>query len=130
MEDEIKKLLEGKNNKNTQKSMKGALKQLREYLHHKNEPDIEDLAPENLPEILFNFYVSVKPKTGECYATQSLKCICAALNRWFKAEKGIGIIKDPGFVRNNEIFKGVLVDAGKHGKAKKPTPKITEIDFE
>ena len=44
--------------------------------------------------------------------------------------KGIDIIKDSAFVRSNEIFKGVLVDAGKHGKPKKSTPKISQIDLE
>ena len=127
---EIQKLLDGKDKKNTQKSTKSALKQLREYLLMKNEPDIHDLPAERLPQILFNFYASVKPKTGQRYATQSLKCIRAALNRWFKAEKCIDIIKDPGYVRTNEIFKGVLVDARRNGKVKKATPKISNIDLE
>ena len=128
--EEIQKLLEGKDKKNTQKSTKSALKQLREYLLLKNEPDIHDLDPAKLPDILFNFYALVKPRTGERYSTQSLKCIRATLNRWFKAEKGIDIIKDPGYVRTNEIFKGVLVDARKNGKPKKSTPKINDIDLE
>ena len=129
-EDEIKQLLEGKDKKNTQKATKSALKQFREYLALKKLPDVDAISAIDLPEILFHFYALVKPQKSEKYATQSLKCIRAALNRWFKAEKGIDIIKDHGFVRSNEIFKGVLVDARKFGRPKKSTPKITEIDLE
>ena len=128
--DEIQQLLDGKEKKNTQKSTKSAIKQLRQFLHEKNWPDVTDISNECVPEILFEFYCSIRPKNSEKYAIQSLKCIRAALNRWFKTEREIDIIKDPGFVRTNEMFKGVLVDAKKNGKPKKSTPKISQIDLE
>ena len=43
--------------------------------------------------------------------------------------RGIDIIKDIASVCNNEMFKGVLVDACKNGKVKKSTPKISQIDL-
>ena len=128
--EEKQKLLEEKDKKNTQKSTKSALKQLREFLHFKKLPDVSDISDGELPNVLFEFYSSVRPRNSEKYATQSLKCIRAALNRHFRQERGLDIIKDLSFIRTNEMFKGVLVDARKTGKPKRSTPKITQIDLE
>ena len=129
-DEEKEKLLTEKDKKSIQKSTKSALKQLREFLQLRNLPDVYNLTDDQLPDILFDFYSSVRPRNSEKYATQSLKCIRAALNRFFRKERGLDIIKDTGFVRTNEMFKGVLVDAHKSGKPKKSTPKISQIDLE
>ena len=129
-DDQKQKLLEEKDKKNTQKSTKSALKQFRQFLHAKKLADVYDLPATDLPSILYDFYSAVRPKNSERYSTQSLKCIQAALNRFFRNEIGVDIIKDVAFVCTNEMFKGVLVDARKHGKPKKSTPKISQIDLE
>ena len=102
-------ILEGKDKKSTQKATRGAINKLKKYLHVKSLPKLEDIVVVDLPEILFNFYIEIKPKNNEDYAVQTLKCIRTALNRYFKIEKGIDIIKNPEFVRPNEMFKGVCV---------------------
>ena len=41
------------------------------------------------------------------YNNSSMKSECAAMNRYFKAEKGIDIISNPNFIKCNKIFQAV-----------------------
>ena len=130
--DELKQqILDGKDKKNTIKATKGAMKRLHSYLHSKELNELEAILTEDLPDILLNFYLAVRPKGAGNYANQSMKCIRAALNRYFKAERGIDIIKNELFVKTNEMFRGVLVHEKKIGKGvTKSIPKIKPCDFQ
>ena len=128
---EKQKLLEEKDKKNTQRATQGTLRQLAEFLAIKELPELKDIADEQLPKILIDFYCEMKPQKEDKYATQSMKCKRAAMNRHFKAERSLDIIKNPMFVRTNEMFKGVLVDAKKSGKGvKRSYPKIMSKDLQ
>ena len=60
-----------------------------------------------------------------------MKCIRAALDRYFQKERGIDIVKDENFIRANEMFKAVCVESKKAGKGvKKSFPPISQIDLE
>ena len=129
-DDQKATILSGKDKKSTQKVTKGAVDKLKKYLHAKKLPEFDAVPDDQWPEVLYNFYMEVKPKKEEDYAVQTLKCLCAGLNRHFKAEKGINIIKDPGFMRPNEMFRGVIVHSKQVGKGiKKSYPKISEADL-
>ena len=125
------KIVSGKDKHCTQKATRSAVGKLKKYLKVKGLPNLKAIKSDTeLPQILLNFYVEIKPKNDNHYAVQSLKCIRAALNRYFKVERGIDIIKDPQFIRPNEMFRGVCVQSKKQGKgAKKPTPKISPRDL-
>ena len=130
-DDNLEKLLEGKDKVNTQKSTEGALKQFQQYLRVKKLPNIDEITVQDLPQILFNYYPSLKPIKSDNYSVQTLKCICSGLSRYFRKEKGFDIAKDSQFVHANEMFQAVLVESKKIGKgAKKKYPPITEIDLE
>ena len=91
---------------------------------------LDDITSDMLPNILLDFYTAVQPRKKDSDSVQTLKCIWAALNRFFCAERNLNIITDTRFVKTNEIFKGVLVEAKKTGHGvKKPTAKITEEDL-
>ena len=100
-----------KDSKNTQKVTDGHVAHLKDYLRCENKGLIEDLTDDELPDILFNFYSSAKPINGETYAIQTLKCTRAGLNRYIKKYRNIDIIQDCKFIRANEMFESVTVDA-------------------
>ena len=127
----LDKLLKGKDKINTQKATAGALTQFSQYLEQKKLPKVEDLTVENLPDILFAYYPSLKPIKSDNYSVQTLKCIRSGLSRYFRKERGFDITKDGQFVRANEMFQAVLVESKKVGKGvKKKHPPITELDLE
>ena len=124
-------ILKQKDKVNTQKATDGAVSQLKSYLQVKKLPNLEDLDQQTLASILYDFYPVVKPKEGEHYAVQTLKCLRARLARHFRSVKGIDITKDSAFTQVNEMFKAVTVQSKKHGKGvKKSYPPITQIDME
>ena len=93
-------------------------------------PELEDIPTKDLDKILFDFYISVQPQKKDDYSVQTLKCLMAGLNRNFRKERGIDIAKDSMFVKANEMFKAVQVDAKKKGLgSRKKYPLITEIDL-
>lgn len=89
----------------------------KEYLEEKGHPKIEEIETQSLPDILTAFYTELRKKDGEGeYKTSTLKCIRAAINRYFKEERSLDILKDGRFVRSNEMFKGVTRLAKKEGR--------------
>ena len=94
---------------------------------HRILPEILDA---DLPALLDEFYCKAKPIKGENYAIQTLKCIQAGLNRYFKKNRNIDIISDPRFIMANEVFKSVAVDAKKKGMGVvKSTKPISQPDL-
>ena len=127
----LQELLEGKDKRNTQKSTEVALKQFSQYLQQKSLPTLDQLAVNDLLQILFNYYPSLKPLKSDTYSVQSLKCIRSALARYFRKEKRIDISKDQQFVRANEMFQAFLIKSKKEGKGvKKSYPPISDTDLE
>ena len=129
------KILEGKDKKSTKRATDGAVEQLKQFLIVKNLPELDNVETDDLPNILKEFYSAIipnKPSNPEQkeYSVQTLKCKRAALNRFFKAKRGVDIVSDPRFVACNEQFKGVTVKAKGNGLGvKRSTPKIIESDL-
>ena len=123
-------IMDGRNRENTQKSTQSAISQLQGYLDRKQLGKLDDIPDAILPDLLLDFYTAVQPRKKENYCVQTLKCIRAALNIHFRGQRNLNIITDTRFVRTNEMFKGVLVEAKKGGfRVKKPTPKIPDEDL-
>lgn len=102
---------------NTQKATKIWMTCLREYLAEKNLPPIENIDSDDLPAILSQFYTELRKKDGEGeYKTSTLKCIRAALNRYFKEKRSLDILSDARFIKTNEMFKGVTRVAKREGR--------------
>ena len=101
-----------------------------DYLKEKEYPKITELTLDNLPNILMDFYTSLRKTDGDIYKLQSIKSIHAGINCYMKAEKGIDIISGDAFVKANEMFLGV----GKQLRmsalgSTKSTPVISEEDL-
>ena len=58
-EEEINKIMEERGSKNTNKSVKGAIKILRQYLSEKNYAELETLNKTDLAIVLEEFYTNV-----------------------------------------------------------------------
>ena len=129
--DERKKLLDGKDKASTQRATKSYIDPFRHYLHVKNLPNIEQINVLDLGDILSDFYSCVKPQKKDDYTVQSLKCLRSGLNRYFRKERDIDITSDALFVKANEMFEAVKVNAKKQGLGmKKLTNPISEVDLE
>ena len=89
-----------------------------------------DCSPEQLAELLRNFYIDVRKKDGTSYKLSALKSIRFGLSRHFSRELEIDIIHDPLFKRANEVFHAVTVDMKRKGLAKVDhTPPIEPEDL-
>ena len=125
------KLLKGKDKASTQRATKSYMEQFNHFLIAKNLPKADDIAIEDLSEILYDFYSSVRPQKKDDYSVQSLKCLHSGINRYFRKTRGIDITNDSMFVEANEMFEAVKVNAKKQGRGvKKSTPPISQIDLE
>ena len=72
------------------------------FLQVKHHP-LMLLTAVDLNKILLDYYCSVQPqknseKIDEKYSVQSMKCMQAALNRYFRTTRGIDIVNDQEFV--------------------------------
>ena len=83
-ENEIKQLLDDKKTKRIHRK----LSSIWDSFFTPDEPDVNDISEDHLPDVLFSFYCSISPVRGEKYATQIL-CIRAPLDRLFRTEGGL-----------------------------------------
>ena len=127
----LKNSLEGKDKKSTVRTTDQAIKNLNDFLKMKNMEQVESIAAADLNTALKLYFPSIRPQKSNDYSAQSLKCHRSALNRYFRAHRGIDITKDSAFTEANERFKATLVECKKIGKGKrKSTPVISQIDME
>ena len=128
---ETEQLLKGKDKTSTQRATHIYVTQFKRFLQVRNLLNIDDICTSDLDSILFEFYSSIQPQKKEDYCVQTLKCIHAGLNRYFRTSRGIDIAKDSMFVKANEMLKAVQVDAKKKALGvKKSYPPISQLDLE
>ena len=85
-----------------------------DYLVENGLPNVENISNEQLAGILENFYCELSKKkvnpndpNDDCKCKTSLRCMRAALARYFKATRCIHIIKNELFITANGIFVGM-----------------------
>ena len=128
---EKKNFLNNKDKKSTQQATEGYLNRFIGYLQLKQHPKLEDLEAKELNVILSDYYSAVQPRTKDGYCVQTMKCMRAGINRHMRKTKGFDICKDTDFIKANEMFKAVCVEAKRNGLGvKRSTPKISQIDLE
>lgn len=127
---EKQELFDDRVKKNTQRATKNAIKTFSDYLEEKDLKTLTELADDDLPDILFNFYTDLRKVNGQEYKLQTLKCLRAGLNRYMKEKRNLDIIQDVKFTRTNEMFKAVTTKARKQGRGStKNYPPIEEDDL-
>ena len=109
-------------NKNTKKSTETWLRTYLEWANEKKKPkSIESLSPEDLDEILRDFYTELKKKDGSDYEPESLGVMQASLDRYLK-NKGykVSIIRGREFAKSNKILKGKAITLRHEGMGTRP----------
>lgn len=94
-----------------------------EWANEKKKPkSIENLSPEELDEVLRDFYTELKKKDGSDYEPQSLRVMQASLDRYLK-NKGykVSIIRGREFAKSNKILKGKAITLRHEGKGTRPS---------
>ena len=133
-DNEKQAILKNRKAENTNKATDLWMTCFKQYLQEKDLPIVELLTTEELPPILSDFYSEVKKKNPtkntkgknnldendappcQEYKTSSLKCIRAALNQYFRSERGLDIISNEKFIKANEMFTGVTKTARQEGR--------------
>ena len=117
-EDELCRVIEEKDSKNTKRATKASVKVFNEYLQEKNldEPHHDDKG--TLANVLKRFYAEARKKSdGSPYSKSSMTSLRFGLNRHFKT-KGTDIIQDQEFAEANKVFLAKCVDLKQQGLAK------------
>lgn len=110
-------IYDGRKAPNTNKATKLWMNCFSDYLKEKKLPPVYKIESDDLPNILSDFYTELRKTDGENdYKISTLKCIRAALNRYFKGKHGLDIIADRRFIKTNEMVKGVTRKAKLDGR--------------
>lgn len=124
-------IYDGRKAPSTNKATKVWMKCFNDYLKEKNLPDSETISSDDLPAVLSDFYTELRKSDSEGeYKTSTLKCIRAAINRYYKSKRSLDILSDPRFIMSNEMFTGVTRKAKKEGRGEVDSrPPIEEEDM-
>ena len=109
-EDELCRITEGNDSKNTKRATRASVKVFNKYLQEKNldEPHHDDKV--TLANVLKRYYAGSSTKSdGSPYSKSSMTSLRFGLNRHFKT-KGADIIQDPEFAEANKLFLAKCVD--------------------
>ena len=109
-------------NKNTKKPTETWLGTYLEWANEKKKPkSIENLSPEDLDEVLGDFYTELKKKDGSDYEPESLGVMQASLDRYLK-NKGykLSIIRGREFAKSNKILNGKAITLRHEGTGTRP----------
>ena len=117
--DDQKKILDGKDKVSTQRATKTYVEQFKHFLIAKNLSQVDDIPVEALDKVLYDFYSSTRAQKKDNYSVQSLKCLHSGFNRYFRKCRAIDITSDSMFVKANEMFEAVKVNAKKQGRGVK-----------
>ena len=121
----------------------------KDFLIENELGEVDDILTDHLPKILQNFYPAckktrkAKPKKNpdvcdntvteddEDYHNLTMKCIRAALNRYFRAKRGIDITSNEAFIPANEMFKAFQKKGKREGRGEIENKKaISDEDFQ
>ncbi|KAK0134447.1 hypothetical protein N1851_029942 [Merluccius polli] len=124
--EELDELEDDKDELNTKKTMKWAVKILRDFLADKNmDINFKSYTAATLNYVLRLFYST---KEGREYSVASLMSLRAGINRHLS---DVNIINDPVFKTSNAVFKAILKRYIKSGKdTSVHHPRITELDLQ
>lgn len=100
--------------KKTKEATKYSAKIFRDFCHSRGiSTAIEDMAKNELDELLTDFYINVRTQSGQYYSFSSLVALRHGLNRYLK---NVNIVNDPAFRKSNLSFKVALKRLKEAGK--------------
>ena len=136
--------------KNTERATDQWVSLFKEYLKENKHCEIDDIHTKDIGAILCDFYPACKkvkkskPKLNpdfpnanfdeeeeeEDYHNSTMKCIKAALNRYFRQKRGVDITSGYQFIEANEMFKALQKKGKNEGCGEIENKKaISEEDY-
>lgn len=130
--DEKDSIINNLDAQNTKRQTHTAVKILREYLTEKNLPlDFETYSDERLDEVLSNFYLEMRNKSGEMYKKSTMQSYRQGIQRHLSQNRDIDILKGEAFKKSIKTFKCVGKELKRVGLAAVDHyPPIADQDLE
>lgn len=123
-------LIRAQENKNTKKKTKNDMKIFQEFLKRRKEINvgdgIETLPKSTLNELIANFLVNVRKKSGEEYEPSTLRGIFCSINRYLVAanyypeDSELTIVTDPEFKKTRKALAAKQKELKGKGKGSRP----------
>ena len=131
----VEKLIEGQENKNTKRKTFYDLKLVHKFIQEvKNEErDIKDIPAIELNNLLSQFIVEARTKTGQDYEPSSLRGILSSVERHLsKANYNISIFRDPEFKKTRDALKAKQKELKSQGRGNRPhaTSALSDEEIE
>jgi len=127
--DEMDEIMENLDAKNTKRQTHTAVKIFREYLTEKNLPlEFEMLSDQRLDEILANFYLEIRNKSGQLHNKSTMN---SYRQRHLNQNRDIDILKGDAFKKSIKAFKCIGKELKRVGLAAiEHYPSIADGDLQ
>ena len=128
---QLDKIVEDKDDKNTKRSTNQAVRLFRKYLTEKElDVEFENYNPQTLNNTLSKFYAEARTEDGTLYKKSSLRTLRQRLNRFLSSKKEIDIVRDTEFKESKKVFLAVCKDLKRQGfRGVEHHPPIDESDL-
>ena len=111
-DDEITRILENKDSKNTKRCTTNAI-----LAFHASLKDVKNAEKDmnSLDENLAKFFCKEKKKDGKKYKASALQTLRNGLRRHYLEQLGVDIVNDKAFSCSSKVFKASVVDLRRQG---------------
>lgn len=131
-EENIRNLLQNKDSKQTQRTVKRGVNRFRQFLTTNSvDSNFETFTKPDINENLRKFYVAVRKEDGEMMKSTSLTSLKYGLSKYLKDELEIDVQNDSDFTTSNNVYQAVLTDLKKKGLGSvEHKPNICQEDLQ
>lgn len=129
----VDSFIDEQENKNTRQKTERDVNLLKTFLHavKDDERDVEAIPPEELNEILSEFFISVRTKEGKEYEPTSLRSMLSSFERFLKRKSyAASIINDLVFEKTRKTLISKQKLLKKKGKGNKPQASVALTEEE
>lgn len=109
-------------NKNTQRSTKQWMNVFNSWCTSRHlDVDITTLSPQNLDNMLCQFYAEVKKQNGDDYEPESLRQMQSCIDRFLKEKSyNVSIVRAREFSKSQNVLNAKAMSLRQQGKGKRP----------
>lgn len=111
-DEEIARILENKDSKNTKRSTKNAVRVFHGAVGDVGKAEKDE---ESLDKSLAKFFANAKKQDGTKYKATALQSLRHGLRRHYLEQRGIDIVNDKSFAYSTKVFKASVVDLRRKG---------------
>jgi len=113
---QLDKIVEDKDAKNTKRSTNQAVRLFHKYLTEQElDVEFENYDPQTLNNTLSKLYAEARTEDGTLYKKSSLQILRHGLNRFLSSKKEIDIVRETEFKESKKVFLVVCKDLKRQG---------------